>query len=612
MDIAIWRHVCIWMLAVSVLAVSPLLQAAAPEILSYQGYVEESGNPVTGNRNIVFTIYDAPVGGTIIWQESHTAVSISGGLFTALIGAGNHVSYGPLQPFHFSDSLRFLGVTVGAYGINPEISPRTRLASSPYAFRVSTLDGSTGGTVSGTIELVDGNIVLDPSTSSTGVVYKNGLPFIHNYGAFNTCLGVNAGNLAMGGGFNTGTGSGALAANTTGAGNTAIGASALATNTVGSSNTACGRSALASNNSGNNNTAVGQNAMVSNNSGSNNSAVGSLALSANTSGNSNTAFGASALYTNTTGATNTALGSSALHDNISGSLNTATGGSALASNTIGSGNTASGYHSLGMNTSGNSNTATGADALRSNTTGSQNTAAGEHSLYNNTTGASLTGVGFNSLRDNSSGFNNTAGGAYALLLNTTGANNVAFGVNSLQTNTIGTQNTAIGYAADVSAGNFTNATAIGAGAIANASNKIRIGNAAVTVIEGQVAYTFTSDVNSKENFLDLDGEKVLEKIGRLHLSSWNYKEQDSEKFRHYGPMAQEVFKEFGFDGIGVSGTPTTINSGDLMGIMLAALQALEKRTQEYDKLAAEHQSVLSSLQILQTEILELKETLRAK
>jgi hypothetical protein len=46
----------------------------------------------------------------------------------------------------------------------------------------------------------------------------------------------------------------------------------------------------------------------------------------------------------------------------------------------------------------------------------------------------------------------------------------------------------VGSSADVSAGNFNNATAIGYGAVVNASNKIRLGNSAVTVVEtaGQV------------------------------------------------------------------------------------------------------------------------------
>ena len=47
--------------------------------------------------------------------------------------------------------------------------------------------------------------------------------------------------------------------------------------------------------------------------------------------------------------------------------------------------------------------------------------------------------------------------------------------------------------------------------IVDASNKIRLGNASVTVIEGQVAFTFTSDINGKENFRPVDGGEILKK-----------------------------------------------------------------------------------------------------
>ena len=56
------------------------------------------------------------------------------------------------------------------------------------------------------------------------------------------------------------------------------------------------------------------------------------------------------------------------------------------------------------------------------------------------------------------------------------------GVSALQNNT-GDRNTAIGNHANVIAGNLTNATAIGAGAIVDASNKIRSGNGFVTLVE---------------------------------------------------------------------------------------------------------------------------------
>src|SRR5262249_914032 len=147
-------------------------------------------------------------------------------------------------------------------------------------------------------------------------------------------------------------------------------------------------------------------------------------------------------------------------------------------------------------------------------------------------------------------------------------------------NTTGFRNTAIGFGADVSAGSLTNATAIGFGAIVNNSNKIRLGNTQVTVIEAQVAFTFPSDKTQKENFQPVDGQEVLGKIRGLELSSWHFIGHDPKEFRHYGPMAQDFFAAFGHDGVGQIGSETTINSGDIAGILMIAVQALEKRTAE--------------------------------
>jgi hypothetical protein len=60
--------------------------------------------------------------------------------------------------------------------------------------------------------------------------------------------------------------------------------------------------------------------------------------------------------------------------------------------------------------------------------------------------------------------------------------NTASGLNALFNNTTGSFNTGIGNSADVSAEDLTNATPIGNGAIVDASNKIRLGDTAVTVI----------------------------------------------------------------------------------------------------------------------------------
>ena len=309
--------------------------------------------------------------------------------------------------------------------------------------------------------------------------------------------------------------------------------------------------------------------------GTNNFFAGVNAGNLTMTGINNTGVGTIALASNTTGFDNTAIGEGALTSNTTGRENTATGRATLFFNTIGIFNTATGQTALQDNTTGNNNTAIGKAALKTNTAGNDNTATGENALFFNMAGS-----------------RNTANGTFALLDNT-GNDNTGFGAFALRNNTTGSSNTAIGHFADVSAGNLTNATAVGANAVVDDSNKIRLGDSLVTVIEGQVAFTFTSDANLKQNFLAVDGEEILEKVSQLTLGSWNYKGHDPLQFRHYGPTAQEFFAAFGNDGFGVVGTDTTINSGDMAGIIMIAIQALEQRTAqvaELEQLVGEQQA----------------------
>jgi len=164
---------------------------------------------------------------------------------------------------------------------------------------------------------------------------------------------------------------------------------------------------------------------------------------------------------------NAAIGVNALSNNTTGAGNVAIGDATLFNNTGGSGNIAIGQTTLFSNTIGNENTATGVNALITSTTGSNNTASGSRALFSDTSGSS-----------------NTAIGSSALSFNATGNNNTAVGRNALFGNNTGDNNTAVGSNADV-LGDLTNATAVGAGAVVNASNKIRLGDTNVTVIEGE-------------------------------------------------------------------------------------------------------------------------------
>src|SRR5262249_36488130 len=224
---------------------------------------------------------------------------------------------------------------------------------------------------------------------------------------------------------------------------------------------------------------------------------------------------------------------------------------------------------------------------------------GVGALYNNSEGVENAAIGFQALLGNTRGSLNTANGGDALLNNTEGVSNTAIGHNALSTNTTGGFNTAIGNGANVSGTNLTNATAIGNGAIVNNSNKIRLGNTVVTVLESQVGLTVVSDKTQKENFQPMDGEEVLGKIRGFELSSWNFIGHDPKQFRHYGPMAQDFFAAFGHDEVGQIGTETTINSGDIAGILMIAVQALEKRTAELKQKDAKIAVLESRLEALE-------------
>jgi hypothetical protein len=171
---------------------------------------------------------------------------------------------------------------------------------------------------------------------------------------------------------------------------------------------------------------------------------------------------------------------------------------------------------------------TGFKALYYNTTATSNTAIGYRGLFSNTTGEYNTAEGSGALVNNTIGTFNTANGVSALALNTSGSDNIADGFHTLYTNTTGTNNTAIGAWADVSINNLNNATAIGYNAIVDASNKVRIGNSFVTVVESQAGSWTISDGRFKNNIKE--DVKGLAFIKMLRPVTYNF---DANKFDEF-------------------------------------------------------------------------------
>lgn len=128
-------------------------------------------------------------------------------------------------------------------------------------------------------------------------------------------------------------------------------------------------------------------------------------------------------------------------------------------------------------------------------------------------------------------------------------------------------------------------------------------NMGVRMLHGGSSWETLSDSTKKENFQYVDGKEFLNKISDMKLGSWNYKNQNPEEFRHYGPMAQEFYALFGTDGIGTIGCDTTIATADIDGVMMIAIQALIKENQE---LKAENQSFAEKQIRMETELADLK------
>lgn len=133
---------------------------------------------------------------------------------------------------------------------------------------------------------------------------------------------------------------------------------------------------------------------------------------------------------------------------------------------------------------------------------SGNTATGFRALANNVTGNANTATGITAMQGNTAGSGNTATGNDALAGNRTGSENTAVGIQALSFSNNGERNTGIGAFANISQSNIINTTVIGFGAFASTSNKVRIGNSAITSIEGAVPFTTPSDKRFKYSVQD--------------------------------------------------------------------------------------------------------------
>ena len=304
----------------------------------------------------------------------------------------------------------------------------------------------------------------------------------------------------------------------------------------------------------------------------------------NSISNSNSAFGYKSLFSNVTGNQNVAFGVEALFMNVSGGSNVAVGNASLKNIVSGVSNTAIGNNALYELKSGGYNTALGFEALHSDTLSYYNTAIGSLSISNNIHGVSNTAIGHSSLINNS-----------------TGSSNVAVGVSALSGNISGSSNTAIGENSFINGGFFNNSTALGAFANITASNQVRIGNASVSSIGGQVGWSTLSDLRLKNNINPI--KLGLNFILDLNPVTYSYI-SDNNNTIYSGFLAQEVEAAAQQHGVKFSGVDAPKNENDFYSLRYAEftvplVKSVQELNGEIDLLKKQNQS-------LQQQIDELK------
>ncbi len=140
--------------AILVLCISATAMGAVPTSIDVQGRLtDSSGSPFpVGDENVTFEIFDAQIDGTNLWAEDQTISILANGLWIAALG-----SVTPLTDTVFQDSVRWLKVTLS----DGTSLPRIRFATGPYAHRVSTVAGASGGTITSSVG------ILEPTPTST-------------------------------------------------------------------------------------------------------------------------------------------------------------------------------------------------------------------------------------------------------------------------------------------------------------------------------------------------------------------------------------------------------------------------------------------------------------
>jgi len=120
------------------------------------------------------------------------------------------------------------------------------------------------------------------------------------------------------------------------------------------------------------------------------------------------------------------------------------------------------------------------------------------------------------------------------------------------------------------------------------------GGTTVTYIDsGTAGWSNTSSRAAKTNVDPIDPERALEGVESLEIASWEYEDEDGDGngAPRIGPFAEEFH-----DAFDVGGSDEHINSIDVDGVALAAIQGLSKRLEDRSERVESQRERIESLE----------------
>ncbi len=140
-------------LALGGLPSSPDAQGAPPTLLHLQARLSDgAGTPLSGAVSFEVRLYDDAVAGTLLWSEPHATTAVNGLVDVVL---GSVVGF-PAGAFDGSD--RYFAFQVGA---DPEMTPRVRVVSVPFAFSALSAEDVPGKDITPRTVTANGIPVID-------------------------------------------------------------------------------------------------------------------------------------------------------------------------------------------------------------------------------------------------------------------------------------------------------------------------------------------------------------------------------------------------------------------------------------------------------------------